>query len=47
MTVEGFIAARAIPGSYDAEEFYNFIFEEVVSSLSRSYDVYSDVVVFI
>ncbi|KAN0073708.1 Homeodomain-like protein [Tylopilus felleus] len=33
LTLEGYIAARAIPDSYDAEEFYSFIAEEVVSCL--------------
>ena len=31
LTLDGYIAARAIPGSYDADEFYSFIAEEVVS----------------
>ena len=29
--LDGYLATHAIPGSYDAEEFYNFIAEEVVS----------------
>ncbi len=36
---DGYIAACAVPGSYDSEEFYSFIVEEVVShlpSISRS-----------
>ena len=31
LTLDGYIAARAIPGLYDADEFYSFIAEEVVS----------------
>jgi transposase len=31
MTVEGYIAARAIEGSFDGQEFYDFVVEEVVS----------------
>lgn len=34
MTVEGYIAARVMEGSYDAEQFYDFVVEEVVSSCS-------------
>ena len=30
MTVDGYIAARVVEGSFDAEQFYNFIAEEVV-----------------
>ena len=31
LTKDGYIATRAIPGSFDSEEFYSFIVEEVVS----------------
>lgn len=34
LTKEGYIAARAIPGSFDSTEFYNFIVEDVVSTQS-------------
>ena len=30
MTVSGYIAAHAIPGSFNAMSFYDFIAEEVV-----------------
>lgn len=30
ITKEGYIAAHAVPGSFDAFEFYNFIAEDVV-----------------
>ncbi|KIJ06059.1 hypothetical protein PAXINDRAFT_92561, partial [Paxillus involutus ATCC 200175] len=29
LTVDGYLAARAIEGSYDTEEFYDFIAEEL------------------
>jgi hypothetical protein len=34
MTVEGYIAARVVEGSYDAEQFYDFVAEEVVGFCS-------------
>jgi hypothetical protein len=33
ITTKGYVAAHAVPGSFDAFEFYNFIAEQVVSIL--------------
>ena len=43
MTVDGYIAAQAVPGSFDAMTFYDFIAEEVVRlhSLSLVVSTYS------
>lgn len=34
MTVEGYIAARVVEGSYDVEQFYDFVAEEVIGFCS-------------
>ena len=31
ITMKGYVAAHAVPGSFNAFEFYNFIAEQVVS----------------
>ena len=31
LTTDGYLATRVIEGSYDADEFYSFIAEDVVS----------------
>jgi hypothetical protein len=42
MTVDGYIAAHAIPGSFDAMTFYDFIAEEVVHLCSLSFVMSTD-----
>ncbi|KAF8444483.1 hypothetical protein L210DRAFT_801869, partial [Boletus edulis BED1] len=34
LTTDGYLAARVIEGSYDAEQFYNFIAEDVLSNMN-------------
>ncbi|KAG2046764.1 hypothetical protein BDR06DRAFT_1014436 [Suillus hirtellus] len=34
MTVEGYIAAQVMEGLYDAEQFYDFVVEEVLPHMS-------------
>jgi len=36
ITTKGYIAAHAVPGSFDAFEFYNFIAEQVVCALIQN-----------
>jgi hypothetical protein len=31
MTIDGYLAARIVEGSFDSQEFYDFVAEEVVS----------------
>jgi len=34
ITTDGYLAAQAIPGSFDSDEFYDFIVEQVVSAFT-------------
>lgn len=40
ITIDGYIAARVVPGSFDALEFYEFICDEVVSLLIVKHPFY-------
>ena len=43
MTKEGYIATRVVPGSFDAEAFYDFIVQDVVSCVIMAEFVFSHI----
>ena len=37
ITIEGYIASRVVPGSFDAFKFYNFVAEDMVHIYTHSH----------